>query len=1215
LVIVKASSAVTGAPVDGTTYTANTNFGSATNGTGFAAGEKTVYANTGTSVSITNLTANTIYHVAIFEYNNASKCYLSTSPETFSFSTASNLSDVITAGGESANVSSIINDAAPLTSSDGVQVWQITIRDGGAAMNDNDNLPTIVNNITFSQGSGNAVNTWNDAIESVALFDGTTHIGTATVTATQIQFTGLNLTVADNSSKTLSLRLSVKCPIGNPSQNLDGDDFQFQLSNANITTTGNSSTFTNFTAINSTNDQNVLAVVATELRFGNQPSTTGTNAPMSSVTVRTTDACGNIDRDYTGTVNITSTGTLSGSSTNDVALVNGVATFTNIIHTTEEYNLTLEATLAPFSPVTSGTFDILESTTFEPGDFAIVAVNTARNASGSADEVCFVTFRNINPGTAFEITDNGYERLYPGQWGNTEGTMRFTRGISASTVQAGEVICIIGPDEIYDGDGIDRYDIYVCGVKDDANWVHTILSGNTVGLDWNSDDQVWIMQGGTWNNNTTNGHDATYTGGNVLYGWTAIGWEENPGYSSTSGSTLYPNSDCFSTDINTSASKVKYTGAMTTATKYGWLARINDNTNWTAYANNADYNAGGLNYVGSDCSSTGFPISVSTETEGKWTGDGGTDWFDCGNWETLIVPDASTAVTIEESASNNCVVGGGLTAEALSVSITSATNTNNLLMIEDTSSLVITNDLIIQKTGGTGELSVSVTQASDLTCGNLTIQGTAAGSENAKLISELSTNTITVNGNLTIELGGKLDLEGTNPEHGLLVLNGDWINNETDIASNHGFDQGEGEVVFSGSTDQQITTDGFEQKFAFLTINKPSGNVILNSNIEIEKTLDLTDGVISTGSNVVEVSFTAATDIINASNISFINGNLIRHIASNTDTYVLPVGYGGTATTNYYRADFVNNNLVGPTFLNVSVSGIVESGNNVDANLGEDAYQDGTKITNIKENAIWSIEPNIAPTSGDYGINLYTANIGGLVDNEFTILKRANGSTDYADWSTFENTTTIPASDSPGRTVASGYAQRTGFTDFSEFGVGDGNHPLPIELLTFEGNKKENYNELRWVTATEINNEKFEIERSENAKDFYKIDEMVGAGNSSFELNYRYNDYTAKPYMNCYYRLKQIDFDQSFSYSKIIKLSADIKSNESISITKNTESLVLKTNEHTIVKIYNAFGQLLVEKHSNGDTEIFYDELGASSGIYFVQIINDNQTQTIKVNF
>lgn len=81
IVIVKAGSAVDGVPVDATAYTANAAFSS---GQQIGTGNRVVYNGTGASVTVTGLTANTTYHVAVFEFNGSGTTinYLTTSPAT-----------------------------------------------------------------------------------------------------------------------------------------------------------------------------------------------------------------------------------------------------------------------------------------------------------------------------------------------------------------------------------------------------------------------------------------------------------------------------------------------------------------------------------------------------------------------------------------------------------------------------------------------------------------------------------------------------------------------------------------------------------------------------------------------------------------------------------------------------------------------------------------------------------------------------------------------------------------------------------------------------------------------------------------------------------------------------------------------------------------------------------------------------------------------------
>ncbi len=86
------------------------------------------------------------------------------------------------------------------------------------------------------------------------------------------------------------------------------------------------------------------------------------------------------------------------------------------------------------------------------------------------------------------------------------------------------------------------------------------------------------------------------------------------------------------------------------------------------------------------------------------------------------------------------------------------------------------------------------------------------------------------------------------------------------------------------------------------------------------------------------------------------------------------------------------------------------------------------------------------------------------------------------------------------------------------------NVALPISLVKFEAEKLAEKVKLQWVTASEVNNEKFIIERSSNGKDYEFLSEVRGAGNSK-ELN-TYETVDAKPLKGTsYYRLTQVDFD------------------------------------------------------------------------------------------
>lgn len=93
---------------------------------------------------------------------------------------------------------------------------------------------------------------------------------------------------------------------------------------------------------------------------------------------------------------------------------------------------------------------------------------------------------------------------------------------------------------------------------------------------------------------------------------------------------------------------------------------------------------------------------------------------------------------------------------------------------------------------------------------------------------------------------------------------------------------------------------------------------------------------------------------------------------------------------------------------------------------------------------------------------------------------------------------------------------------------------LPVHLISFSGKASSEGNILSWSTAEEVNNEGFEVERSQNGVMFEKMGSVTGKGTMSTRVDYQFID--KKPLANAYYRLKQLDFDQSFTFSRTINV-------------------------------------------------------------------------------
>jgi len=97
---------------------------------------------------------------------------------------------------------------------------------------------------------------------------------------------------------------------------------------------------------------------------------------------------------------------------------------------------------------------------------------------------------------------------------------------------------------------------------------------------------------------------------------------------------------------------------------------------------------------------------------------------------------------------------------------------------------------------------------------------------------------------------------------------------------------------------------------------------------------------------------------------------------------------------------------------------------------------------------------------------------------------------------------------------------------------------LPIELISFTAISTNTSIQLTWKTATEINNDYFNLERSSDGVNWTEIYSCPGAGTSTIPHNYSYLDETTIETF-CYYRLKQTDVNGNFTYSNIISSKAN----------------------------------------------------------------------------
>lgn len=734
------------------------------------------------------------------------------------------------------------------------------------------------------------------------------------------------------------------------------------------------------------------------------------------------------------------------------------------------------------------------TTVLDQGDLAIVGVNANNYACSTyvgEDEISFFCFQDITPNTQLIITDNGFERVNAGQWGNSEGTVRMTR--TGTTIPAGTVITFHLRNTLGTGN--------VVGISPDALWSCANLGLNPVNLN-NGGDQLFFMQGGVWNNGTTSPtalHNATYSG-TVLYGFSTNGQFLSFG-NSTQQSGLPTSMECFSMAPTSATDYTKYTGPITGTTKRGWLIRIDDPTDWTTYASCSAYSSGAPDWTAAPV----LPITLNTFVPGLWTGYKTTDWFDCRNWDDAKVPVAATNVLIDQTAIRSCVVTGATAATCFDLSVQSD-GASRFLYI-DNGMLNAGGDMLVQRTAGSGAFGAQLQNTSTLTvAGSVTIQGTAPGLQDAYLRDEYTTSTIDVNGDITVEPGGFLDLSGGGLSGGTLYLAGDFNNN----AGEADFDDANSTVVLDGNGAQTINGPSFTDRFGVLRVNKSANDVFVTDGFIVRKTLDLQQGRVM---NSALVSLLDNATAINYSDASFVNGQLEK---IGNDNFVFPVGKGNKLRT-------------------IAISGLTATATDAFTaayfDMDPQSVYGNTldpTLDHISSCEYWILDQSAGTPNAYVTLSWDTPSSCGVTLLPDLRVARYDGSVwrDRGNGGTTGNTTA-------GTIITA--AQQNAFSPWTLASVSGAENPLPIELLYFRATPGDHVVALDWATATERNNERFIVERSADASSFQPIGEVPGAINSQEMRTYGLTDDGPLPGFS-YYRLAQRDLDGTTTRSDVVSV-------------------------------------------------------------------------------
>jgi hypothetical protein len=185
---------------------------------------------------------------------------------------------------------------------------------------------------------------------------------------------------------------------------------------------------------------------------------------------------------------------------------------------------------------------------------------------------------------------------------------------------------------------------------------------------------------------------------------------------------------------------------------------------------------------------------------------------------------------------------------------------------------------------------------------------------------------------------------------------------------------------------------------------------------------------------------------------------------------------------------------------------------------------------------------------------------------------------------------------------------------------------LPVTITKFDARKVGNSQSLlEWTTSQEINSQYTEIARSTNGIDFTVIGSVDAKGNSTVAHNYSFLDVSPKVGLN-YYRLKFVDKDGTFTYSRIVVLEFEAQNSNAITVYPNPSgtdsffiSLQYKITDNTniSVKLVDMLGRIVetkLERTSSQNTfQVFPQSNNLAKGVYVVQIFTETDKFVQKI--
>ncbi len=435
-----------------------------------------------------------------------------------------------------------------------------------------------------------------------------------------------------------------------------------------------------------------------------------------------------------------------------------------------------------------------------------------------------------------------------------------------------------------------------------------------------------------------------------------------------------------------------------------------------------------------------------------------------------------------------------------------------------------------------------------------------------------------------------------------IVLNGDF-----EMGENTHINGNLGALVLQGTNPSSIEVKG-SGAFNKITIQKVGSHGVLKSDIEVASSFKLLTGNLVLNENTLKLG--PMSHFVGGSINSYVEahngvtGKVKKIFCDGLDNQdvalTIPIG----DPINYTPLSFTLNSSSVATCGSASIDfSVTNTAHTLINELAPDIY--------LKR--FWDVEPT-AITNPNYDISLHYLDtdleVVNPIGEESDLITVKNSSNKWL-WN--ENNSTVNTTDN--------ILSWSGITSFSSFTGSGGGAILPLELLSFEANCEGGETvKLDWVTATEIDVDFIEVQRSLNGNSGFVTLTKLNAIGGVEQTEYSYED--QRGLSQGYYRLKIVDLDGSYTFSEIRSTNCTKGSFSINEVFPNPTFGEVMVNFETTdrknlnYKLIDVLGRVIYQDMITPDlgfNSLTIDLQGLSKGMYFIVLQNDKKEIAQKI--